>query len=298
MKKLKITALFVSVAMCSNVFAATQTPQKNVSPHLLTSAMESTADLYKYHVPEINFTELKKHVLTSISLVKMDLNTTNRTIFDKYMMTMPDPLSIQSLMNNERLVEQELSKLSKKDIRIVDIVLSQNILSVKDDPYTRFAQTTLTKYRNISDGQTDIVTTFDNGDMKISSFNAPQCKLLTTATRDGMRVDLRNNGGGTIQCALDALGAFLPTGRHLVGRLVTRYTTQGLYVDGSKESKIRGTLMVNKMTASSAEFFTRVLKKRGWKIDGGKTYGKIVTQYQLPSINGKIYITFGHYEVI
>lgn len=113
-------------------------------------------------------------------------------------------------------------------------------------------------------------------------------------------IDLRNNGGGTVQSALMIADMFLDDGTLLITR----------YKDGSgrKESIIdamTGTdvpndvpviLLVNGGTASSSEILTGALADNGRAtVVGSTTFGKGISQEVRPFSEGYIQVTTGHF---
>lgn len=303
MKKISYPMLFLALAFCTNASAEQDSFESsklllNNSSSVVTPAMDATAALSYYHYPVINFTEIKQHVLNAFLKTEKQFGITKKPYLKHQQTMITTTESIEELLASEYWLEQKLSESTNINKNQIDKTLVSNILSIKGDPYTRFEEIVDGGDPQVATKPAAIVTTFKNGDMKISSFDAPHCTLQPSMINNGMTIDLTNNGGGNIQCSLDALSAFLPLGKHLVGKLITNDFTKDLYVTGTQSMPIKGTLKVNNHTASSAEFFMGVLKKFGWKVDGGKTFGKIVTQYQFPSTDGNIYITFGHYKVI
>jgi carboxyl-terminal processing protease len=111
-------------------------------------------------------------------------------------------------------------------------------------------------------------------------------KVLTQGAR-GLILDLRQNGGGLLDEAVNVASVFIPDG--------TIVTTKGrsqprqLYVakGGAISTKIPLVVLVDRGTASSAEIVTGALKDRGRaKVVGTRTYGKGVFQELQSLSNG------------
>ncbi len=124
-------------------------------------------------------------------------------------------------------------------------------------------------------------------------------KLLDEGA-DRLIIDLRNNGGGTVQSALEIADMFLSSGT----MLDTRYKP----VSGRREEIVtaqKGTLvpvemplvlLVNGGTASSSEILTGALKDNGRAaVIGSQTFGKGISQEIRPYRGGFIQITTGHF---
>ncbi len=113
-------------------------------------------------------------------------------------------------------------------------------------------------------------------------------------------IDLRNNGGGTVQSALETADMFLSEGV----MLETRYKP----ASGRSETVMRAgrsvsvpedmplLLIVNGGTASSSEILTGALMDNGRAaVLGSQTFGKGISQEVRPFRNGFIQITTGHF---
>ncbi len=94
----------------------------------------------------------------------------------------------------------------------------------------------------------------------------------------GLIIDLRNDGGGLVQSAVDALNVFMPE-----GLLVYTVEKDGTRKDYSSEGKdpieVPLAVLVNENTASASEIFAGAVQDTGTgKIVGTKTYGKGIVQ--------------------
>src|SRR5205807_9490670 len=110
-------------------------------------------------------------------------------------------------------------------------------------------------------------------------------------------LDLRENGGGLLDEAVNTASIFIPDGTIVstAGRSQPRqvYLAKG----GAIASKIPMVVLVDRDTASAAEIVTGALKDRGRAtVVGTHTYGKGVFQEIMPLSNGgALDITVGEY---
>ena len=142
------------------------------------------------------------------------------------------------------------------------------------------------------------------GDVRLTSFTdgsgaalrAQVQKVLGAGAR-ALILDLRDNGGGLLQEAVNVASIFIPDGTIVstAGRSQPRqvYTAKG----GAISTKIPVVVLVDRGTASAAEIVTGALKDRGRaKVVGTHTYGKGVFQEIQPLANGgALDITVGEY---
>ena len=123
-----------------------------------------------------------------------------------------------------------------------------------------------------------------------------QCGQLHQGAR-ALVLDLRENGGGLLQEAVNVASIFIPDGTIVStdGRSQPRqvYVAKG----GAIPSSIPMVVLVDRDTASAAEIVTGALQDRGRaKVVGTRTYGKGVFQEIEPISNGgALDITVGEY---
>jgi carboxyl-terminal processing protease len=124
-----------------------------------------------------------------------------------------------------------------------------------------------------------------------------QVNKMLHAGAQALILDLRDNGGGLLQEAINVASIFIPDGTIVStdGRTQPRqvYVAKG----GAISTKIPLVVLVNRDTASSAEIVTAALQDRGRaKVVGTHTYGKGVYQeIQNLSNGGALEITVGHF---
>jgi carboxyl-terminal processing protease len=113
----------------------------------------------------------------------------------------------------------------------------------------------------------------------------------------GLILDLRENGGGLLQEAVNVASVFIPDGTIVTTRGRSQPTQVYLARGGAISTKIPMDVLVDRGTASSAEIVTGALKDRGRaKVVGTHTYGKGVFQEIQPLPNGgALDMTVGEY---
>jgi carboxyl-terminal processing protease len=142
------------------------------------------------------------------------------------------------------------------------------------------------------------------GDLGLTAFTDGSGAELRTDVKKALRsgaqaliLDLRENGGGLLEEAVNVASIFIPDGTIVstAGRSQPRqvYLARG----GAISTKIPMVVLVNRDTASAAEIVTGALQDRARaKVVGTHTYGKGVFQEILPMSNGgALDITVGEY---
>lgn len=124
-------------------------------------------------------------------------------------------------------------------------------------------------------------------------------KLMANGARK-LIIDLRNNGGGTVQSALETADMFLSEGMMLETKYKPSSGRSEDIVYAGKDivvpEDIPLLLIVNGGTASSSEILTGALKDNGRAITlGSQTFGKGISQEIRPFRDGFIQITTGHF---
>ncbi len=124
-------------------------------------------------------------------------------------------------------------------------------------------------------------------------------EALSSADKDGIKniiLDLRNNGGGYLDCAVTLGRLIVPEGVIVDTKYRQPYMNKTFYSE-LKSTKYNFNVLVNEYTASAAEILAGALQdsKAGILI-GNKTYGKGVIQGTFPLSNGSVFkLTIGHY---
>ena len=135
----------------------------------------------------------------------------------------------------------------------------------------------------------------ERGDPNYRSTTRDVKKLLRELVAekvDGIVIDLRNNGGGSLQEVVDLTGLFIETGP----TVQVRHTSGKIDVHGDRDPEIiyKGPLavLVNRLSASASEIFAGAIQDyhRGIII-GTQTYGKGTVQAKMPLSYGEITLT-------
>ena len=127
-------------------------------------------------------------------------------------------------------------------------------------------------------------------------------ELVKKYADDGIKyltIDLRNNGGGSLDYALSMVEIFVEN-----GELIAYYNDRTLekpkaiYSTNDKISFDSITILINENTASAAELFTSILHdKKLAKVVGTKSYGKSLGQEVYTLANGD-FITITTYQML
>ena len=128
------------------------------------------------------------------------------------------------------------------------------------------------------------------------------CELVKKYADDGIKhltIDLRDNGGGSLDYALAMAEIFLDE-----GEIISYYNDrtlekpQPIYSTNGKITFDSITILINEHTASAAELFTSILHDKGLaKIVGTKSYGKSLGQEVFTLVTGD-YITITTYQML
>jgi carboxyl-terminal processing protease len=109
---------------------------------------------------------------------------------------------------------------------------------------------------------------------------------------DGLVIDLRNNGGGSLQEADSLSGLFIPSGPTVQVKSANRRPS--VYADTDDQTAWDGPLavLVNRLSASASEIFAGAIQdyERGL-IVGSQTFGKGTVQTLIPLNRGQLKVT-------
>ena len=135
---------------------------------------------------------------------------------------------------------------------------------------------------------------YHNGEENYKSATNDVAKLLHELKKDGIDgliLDLRGNGGGSLHEAEVLTGLFIKSGP--VVQIKTKFRTKRLH-DNNKEIMYNGPLvvMINRMSASASEIFAGAIKdyNRGL-IVGTRSFGKGTVQTLISLNKGKLKLT-------
>jgi carboxyl-terminal processing protease len=115
---------------------------------------------------------------------------------------------------------------------------------------------------------------------------------LKTKNIDGLIIDLRNNGGGSLQEADSLTGLFIPSGPTVQVKPANRRAN--VYADNDDQVEWDGPLavLVNRLSASASEIFAGAIQDYGRGIViGSQTFGKGTVQTLVPLNRGQLKIT-------
>ena len=140
----------------------------------------------------------------------------------------------------------------------------------------------------------DIIDGTDIGYIQITSFDEDVCKdfknkfdEIKTKGINSLIIDLRNNGGGIVQEALNIADLFVPSGKTL---MYTINKTESEITETSKTDPsitMPVVILVNENSASASEILVGALRDNEIaKVVGTKTYGKGVIQEVLKLKDG------------
>ena len=179
----------------------------------------------------------------------------------------------------------------------VRILLEKRDGSKKEVVVRRKAREIKTVWHRILDGGIGYIR-ISRFNTKITSKQFLEALELLSGCK-GLIIDLRQNYGGFLDQALEAVDPFLEEGREIV-RVVSRYEpyNRSFKAGGKKDViGIRTVLLVDEGTASVSEVFAAALKDWGKAIVvGTKTFGKGLVQDIVPLSDGSgLKLTIGRY---
>jgi carboxyl-terminal processing protease len=126
---------------------------------------------------------------------------------------------------------------------------------------------------------------FDDQNFRDSAKDmAQEIERLKEENVQGLLIDLRNNGGGSLKTAIEIAGLFIDEGPVVQ----VKYRGEKPVVKNDKDSKIQWNgslvLLVNELSASASEIFAAAMQdyNRAVIIGGNQTYGKGTVQNVLP----------------
>lgn len=127
------------------------------------------------------------------------------------------------------------------------------------------------KVTSFSDNTADLV------EKELSLFDKNQVKKIV--------IDMRNNGGGTLQSSVDLLNLFVTEGPVVYVEYASG--KEDVYESTLKEQKYEIAVLINEGSASATEIFAGAVKyKNEGIIVGTRSYGKGIVQSLYPLIDG------------
>jgi carboxyl-terminal processing protease len=109
---------------------------------------------------------------------------------------------------------------------------------------------------------------------------------------DGLVIDLRNNGGGSLQEADSLTGLFIKSGPTVQVKAANRQAN--IYADNDDQTVWDGPMavLVNRLSASASEIFAGAIQDYGrGMVIGSQTFGKGTVQTLVPLNRGQLKIT-------
>jgi carboxyl-terminal processing protease len=130
------------------------------------------------------------------------------------------------------------------------------------------------------------------GYLKVTEFNDNTTELVKNQLSNfddnnikKIVIDLRNNGGGTLNAAVDMLNLFVTEGPVVYVDYATG--KEDIYSSSLKEQNYEIAVLINEGSASATEIFAGAVKyKNQGKVIGTKSFGKGIVQSLYPLING------------
>ncbi|MCF8112421.1 MAG: carboxy terminal-processing peptidase [Desulfotignum sp.] len=189
---------------------------------------------------------------------------------------------------------------AKKSSTTAIISIRRDTVKLEDQSAQKQVKTIFSGLRNYKIGIIEIpnfyidFAAYHRGDKEYKSTTTDVKKLLFELKQeniDGLIIDLRDNGGGSLKEASDLTGLFLTSGPTVQIRTKNQITR--LY-DEDPKIQYTGPLLVliNRMSASASEIFAGAIKdyQRG-VIVGTQSFGKGTVQELKPLGDGKLKLT-------
>lgn len=124
----------------------------------------------------------------------------------------------------------------------------------------------------------------------------PFKETVANADFDSIIIDLRNNGGGYAEKAVDIADLFIGESQTVLYAQNGEKSVYTTTADG--EYNVPIVVLINEKTASAAEIFTALLKQYGdAKLVGMNTFGKGIYQNKAIFAGGSVKYTDGYYTV-
>ncbi len=185
--------------------------------------------------------------------------------------------------------QRRVIEIVRNEVKLEDQSASKHLLEVyHDDRSMKVGVIVIPTFYNDFRGR-------DRGDPEFRSTTRDVHRLLTELIQDevdGIIIDLRNNGGGSLQEAHDLTGLFIDSGptvqiRHANSQVRRQTKTRSTpYYDGPLA------VMINRLSASASEIFAGAIQDYGRGIIVGEpSFGKGTVQSLTPLSHGQLKLT-------
>jgi len=185
--------------------------------------------------------------------------------------------------------ESKVISIVRDEVKLEEQSAQKEIIELKDGKDTRRI------------GVIDIPTFYIDFEGRMN--NEPDYRSTTRDVRrlvnelleekiDGLVIDLRSNGGGSLEEAINLTGLFIPTGP--VVQVRGARGNVDVLRDRDPEVLYAGpmTVLVNRLSASASEIFAGAIQDYGrGLVIGGQTFGKGTVQSLRPLTEGQLKIT-------
>ena len=175
---------------------------------------------------------------------------------------------------------QVILTVRKVDGSILDVILTRDVIELEE----AFAKSTIIEKDNIKYGLINLPRFYvdfkDYGNRNAATDVKNEIQKLKKQDVQGIIIDLRNNGGGSLQTVVDMAGYFIENGP-IVQVKSTGGKKQILFdTDNQIEWKGALVLIVNEFSASASEILAAAFQdyRRGIVLGSKQTYGKGTVQ--------------------
>lgn len=214
--------------------------------------------------------------------------------------------SIEGLIQLTIYLKDGLVEESGLPPESVDKALLKVAIDNVNDPYTIMLKPNQSKEnskKSPTQGERRSSISKDGKSLTIVDFDSDKgCQVSDSISKpeNVIKMDLRDNIGGDLECTLKVLSEFLPIGKHHIATLFTINGEEEIWIEGTlapNQSTMSKNLIVNKNTASSAEIFAKNLISSGWGVSGLPMKGKRSIQAKFDSPYGSYLLTIGKFEI-
>ena len=292
---------------------------KDVEEKLITALADSLGDKYSYYIPSSEADEYEENLLGEYVGIGTYLMKMNPAFID-----MEDPRTYMIIITStfpggpaERAglrANDLISHINGEDVSTLDARTASRMLRGKENE-----ELTLLVHRGNSEFEIKLTPEHvtvptcnygmlgNIGYLQILSFAENTNTTVENALKElsdknisALIIDLRNNGGGTVDSALRIADMFLSDGVLLNVQYKESSNRNGItYVAESPvvlNENIPVVILTNEGTASSSEILTASLMDNDRAtVIGGKTFGKGIMQNVVPIGDGFLQFTSAHY---